>query len=63
MKTLVVGAIGAIRSVDIAVQMTIENDIVGTHDHTNNCRVDPKVAKFELKNTIKCSYDNSFVII
>ena len=38
------GAIGDIRSVDIAVQMTIENDIVGTHHHDNNWRVDPKVA-------------------
>lgn len=38
------GAIGDIRSVDIAVQMTIENDIVGTHHHQNNWRVDPKVA-------------------
>ena len=27
------GAIGDIRSIDISVQMTIENDIVGTH-HT-----------------------------
>lgn len=38
------GAIGAIRSIDISVQMTIENDIVGTHDLPNNWRVDPKVA-------------------
>jgi len=38
------GSIGDIRSVDISVQMTIENDIVGTHDHPNNWRVDPKVA-------------------
>lgn len=38
------GVIGDIRSIDIAVQMTIENDIVGTHDHTNNWRVDPKIS-------------------
>ncbi len=38
------GAIGDIRSIDISVQMTIENDIVGTHHHANNWRVDPKVA-------------------
>ena len=38
------GSIGNIRSVDISVQMTIENDIVGTHDHLINWRVDPKVA-------------------
>lgn len=38
------GAIGDIRSVDISVQMTLENDIVGTHDHPNNWRVDPKIA-------------------
>ncbi|MBD0852639.1 Gfo/Idh/MocA family protein [Maribacter arenosus] len=38
------GSIGDIRSVDITVQMTIENEIVGTHDHPNNWRVDPEVA-------------------
>lgn len=38
------GAIGDIRSIDISVQMTIENDIVGTHHLPNNWRVDPKVA-------------------
>ena len=38
------GAIGDVRSVDISVQMTIENDIVGTHDLPNNWRVDPKIA-------------------
>ena len=38
------GTIGEIRSVDISVQMTIENEIVGTHDHPNNWRVDPEVA-------------------
>ncbi|WP_406684975.1 Gfo/Idh/MocA family oxidoreductase [Seonamhaeicola sp. MEBiC1930] len=36
--------IGDIRSVDIAVQMTIENEIVGTHHLPNNWRVDPEVA-------------------
>lgn len=38
------GSIGDIRSVDISVQMTIENKIAGTHDLSNNWRVDPKVA-------------------
>ncbi|MDC0177353.1 Gfo/Idh/MocA family oxidoreductase [Polaribacter sp.] len=38
------GAIGDIRSIDISVQMTIENDIVGTHHIPNNWRVDPEVA-------------------
>ena len=38
------GSIGDIRSVDITVQMTIENEIVGTHDHPYNWRVDPEVA-------------------
>lgn len=38
------GVIGDIRSIDIAVQMTFENEIVGTHDHKNNWRVDPKVS-------------------
>ena len=38
------GSIGDIRSIDIRVQMTIENEIVGTHDHINNWRVDPEVA-------------------
>lgn len=38
------GSIGDIRSVDITVQMTIENEIVGTHDHPNNWRVDPEVS-------------------
>lgn len=37
-------SIGDIRSVDISLQMTIENEIVGTHDHLNNWRVDPEVA-------------------
>ncbi|MBT8259791.1 MAG: Gfo/Idh/MocA family oxidoreductase, partial [Bacteroidia bacterium] len=36
--------IGDIRSVDISVQMTIENEIVGTHHHNNNWRVNPIVA-------------------
>lgn len=38
------GILGDIRSVDINVQMTIENDIVGTHNHLNNWRVDPKIS-------------------
>lgn len=38
------GAIGDIRSIDIRVQMTIENEIVGTHNLPNNWRVDPEVA-------------------
>ena len=38
------GSIGDIRSVNINLQMTIENEIVGTNDHPNNWRVDPKVA-------------------
>ncbi|NNK75464.1 MAG: Gfo/Idh/MocA family oxidoreductase [Maribacter sp.] len=38
------GSIGDIRSIDISVQMTIENDIVGTHHLSNNWRVDPEVA-------------------
>ena len=38
------GSIGDIRSVDITVQMTIENEIVGTHDHANNWRVDPEIS-------------------
>ena len=38
------GAIGDIRSIDVSVQMTLANDIVGTHDHAYNWRVDPEVA-------------------
>lgn len=38
------GAIGEIRSVDICVQMTIENKIVGTHDLPINWRVDPEIS-------------------
>ena len=38
------GSIGEIRSIDISVQMTIENDIVGTDHLPNNWRVDPEVS-------------------
>ena len=38
------GAIGDIRSVDISLQMTIENDLAATNEQSDNWRVNPDIA-------------------